>query len=235
MEGEKLKILCPDCKRNTNHLVVREYNINAGTWTEPQTLHDGDYEYPEDSRFIEEIAFYQIVQCMGCDHVSYRQFKQRLDPESEVEILGEEFFPIREYRFKEIKDFGKNLPENIFRLYKEVILTFNGKMEVLCAAGIRAVIEGICNERNISAPNLEKKIDGLVEEGIFSKQNAGSLHQLRFIGNEAVHQLDRPSEDELKNGIDIIENTLESIYEIIRKGEEIERHKSERKRNNSND
>lgn len=143
----------------------------------------------------------------------------------------------------ELKDFGIKIPPKIKNLYEEVIWTYNNKMGVLCAAGIRAVLEGICNEKNIEGGKVQKyefgkpvlshdgipllvnssqlngKIEGLAEHNFITKSYAQILHNLRFLGNQAVHQLDRPSDEHLKLAIDIIEHTLTSIYAIEVKAE----------------
>lgn len=43
----------------------------------------------------------------------------------------------------------------------EVISAFNGGLRVLCAAGLRALIEGICADKQIHGRRLEEQIDGL--------------------------------------------------------------------------
>ena len=138
-----------------------------------------------------------------------------------------------------------SLPDNINRLYKETIECYNNGIFTLCAAGIRALVEGICidkkikdgnveeNDKNgnikiIRKRNLEGKINGLIEKGVLTKENAESLHEHRYMGNEAVHQLSLPSKKELSLAISIIENIFDSIYEIHDMIEEL---KEARKRN----
>ena len=50
------------------------------------------------------------------------------------------------------------------------------------------------------------------------KDIAEILHALRFIGNEAVHELTAPPEDDLKAAIEIVEHTLENLYGLSAKG-----------------
>jgi hypothetical protein len=59
---------------------------------------------------------------------------------------------------------------------------------------------------------------------------ADILHELRFLGNEAVHQLDRPSTKELTLAIDIIHHILDALYEIPKKAETLRDNKSRRKK-----
>jgi hypothetical protein len=62
----------------------------------------------------------------------------------------------------------------------------------------------------------------MVEKGFLTEANAETLHQLRWLGNDAIHQLARPSVKELKLAIEIIEHTLEQIYEIPEKGKALD-------------
>lgn len=74
------------------------------------------------------------------------------------------------------------------------------------------------------------KISGLSEKGILTKKNSEILHEHRYLGNEAVHELSQPSEEEVKLAIEIIEHTLESLYEISEKAEELRMRKSKRQK-----
>jgi len=50
------------------------------------------------------------------------------------------------------------------------------------------------------------------------------------MGNSAVHELDRLPREELRRAIEILELTLESLYEITPKAEELRRRKNVRRR-----
>ena len=43
---------------------------------------------------------------------------------------------------------------------------------------------------------------------------ANNLHSIRFIGNEAAHELEAPSPDELRLAISICEDLLNYVYEL---------------------
>ena len=235
MKGEIIWNLCPDCKKRRKHEVIEEVSKIRDNY-----LNDEQDEYGYiDNENAQECEVFQIVECRGCETVSYRQFIIKKDGT----LSDEKIYPIRDLSNIEIRDFGPKIPHKIKVLYFEVIQTFNSKLGVLCAAGIRAIIEGICNEKKINggsvikydkktnmpkvnedgsikieySSNLDGKIEGLAEHGFITKNYAATLHNLRFLGNQAVHQLDKPSEDNLKLAIDIVEHTLKSIYEIEEK------------------
>jgi len=56
---------------------------------------------------------------------------------------------------------------------------------------------------------------------MINKVNADILHELRFLGNEALHELTKPQPEELQIGIKIIEHILENIYELSSQANEL--------------
>ena len=126
-----------------------------------------------------------------------------------------------------------------------MIYTYNNEIYSLCAAGLRSIIEGICAERNISdgeveytdkngdkkkkrSKTLQGKISGLAEKGVLTKDNAEILHELRFLGNKALHELTTPQPEELQLGINIIEHILENIYDLPSKAKELKAIRTEK-------
>ena len=161
-------------------------------------------------------------------------------------------YPKRSDKTLAVKDYY-NVPNTLRRIYRETIECFNNDALTLCAAGLRAIIEGICADQNIQdgpvlitkpdgstetkrKDNLEGKIAGLGEKGIVAQKNATILHQHRFLGNEAVHELAQPSSDELTLATEIIEHILDALYEMPDKAEELQRIRAKRikKQNKSN-
>jgi hypothetical protein len=205
-----VKVLCGTCNRQTNHEIL---------FSHKQDFHEEMYD-------IFATNVYQIVQCQGCDDVSFRvlnwcsesddqNFSESLYPERTKEKNQPETIEFRQY---------DELPLPIDNLYRETIGCFKNCFFILCAAGVRALIEGICLNKNINGgtvipsqkntTNLEKKINGLTENGILTKDNANILHVLRYLGNEAIHELSLPTKKELLLAIRIIEHILDDIYEF---------------------
>ena len=204
-----MKLPCNRCRQDTNHTVIQSHSQTC--W------HDDDPDIPVD--YAKHT--WEIIQCAGCELVSFR----------ELLSTSEEWGPT-ETRYPEadkdqlvVKPF-RQASYNIKRIYRESIRSFNIGNYILCAAGLRAVIEGICEEEiakneqmtSNKLDTLEKKINGLHEKKILSERHAEILHALRFIGNEAVHELTSPPEDDLKAAIDIVEHTLENLYRLSAKG-----------------
>ena len=83
---------------------------------------------------------------------------------------------------------------------------------VLAGIGIRAIIEAVCKDRLAKGKNLQEKIDDLAKEGIITKDGAAILHSLRFIGNEAVHEVKAHTDQELTIALGVAEHILNSVY-----------------------
>jgi hypothetical protein len=236
-KGSSVKVLCQECKRPTKHLVFVSADVSGH---EP---YDGD---PDISISWEQN--YQVIQCQGCETLSFRQrhwFSEHEDPYLGTDGHTEQLYPKRDVNTLTARDF-QSLPKTIHRIYKESIESCNNDCFVLCAAGLRALVEGICANQSISdgpievpasgggtqivrKRNLEGKIKGLVERDILTASGAETLRELRFLGNEAVHELSQPGFRELKLAFDIVEHVLEQLYEIPGKAIKLEQYRLRRK------
>jgi len=206
-KGKSLKVICLNCKVETNHLVFASIE------------EDGSEEFGEE--YFHWKSIYQIIRCNGCDNLSFRietRHSEMYQDEEPEEIV----YPERSKETISCKIFSV-LPDNIDKLYQEVIVCYNNNILTLCAVGIRAIVEAICLEKNIAKSNLKEKIDDLVEREILTKEKVTILHNHRLLGNEAVHKMSTPKKEILKIAIDIIESMLDYIYEIPYKGMRLER------------
>lgn len=216
MKDEIVEIQCASCANITNHIV--------------QVSLDKFYE---DDEFSGNVSF-QIVECGGCEVVSFRQASQSSDqydlkddgnPEFYVD---EDIYPYRDKNSIPIKKF-RRLPKSIRDIYEETITCFNNGCHILCGAGLRAVIEYLCDENGVNKGSLKDKIIQVQKKGILTKKHSDTLHELRLMGNDAVHNKVKPQIEELKNALDIIEHTLENIYNLPIKAEELSNTRSMRK------
>jgi uncharacterized lipoprotein YajG len=78
---------------------------------------------------------------------------------------------------------------------------------------------GVCKDKNIANGNLENKIDTMCSDGVITHSQKDTLHQLRFLGNDAIHDLTAPKNKEIEAALDIIEHIINDIYEVPAKTE----------------
>ncbi len=237
MEELEERVYCSRCKGKTKHLIITNHREGSDTGE--------DYYWH---------SIYHIVKCAGCDNNSFvhqyfdedtwdyvngeRVWKDefRVYPEEPKVITEEEKWKnaFERLYYKAPKQF-KYVPENLNNLYKQTIEAYNSKHNILCAAGLRTIIEGICNELNIKkgyiyendgtkkldkdnkeilTGNLAGRIFGLYEKGHILFTQALLLLKIKNIGNSAVHDIEEINIDTLRQTIDILDSILYNIYEL---------------------
>lgn len=220
MESEK-RIFCNWCQQVTNHTLkahhysrVDYFALNNG---EPMLEEDEPFNPGEDS-YVD----YRLWYCKGCDSGTLEIYglEQPFAPWSEL-------YPPRELNQIYIKEY-RNLPSRLKKIYQEIIISYQNNLTISCAIGLRALMEGVCSDRGVTGRNLVKKLNGLKE--ILPAHIVGQLHSFRYLGNEAVHELEPPSQYELKMHIDVIESLLDYIYELEHKANQLQRHRKNTKR-----
>ncbi len=230
-----IKVSCRSFKQMTSHTVLSAVSRTG---------------YEEGPEIHWEIV-YQIVECNGCQTVTFRKRTANSDDVVQVgktefeQVYGEILYPSFNDNTIEQKSY-RNLPIRLQNIYKEIIETYNCRLWLMCAAGLRAAVEGICMEKGVSKgpveiikqdgstevknrKSLEGKISGLYKKELLTKHHASTLHQHRFLGNNAVHELDIPDEKELLLAIQILEHTLENIFELPVKSQRLRESKNKRR------
>ncbi len=225
---------CDSCKNDSNHRIVANHEKRYSIGDSPRCGID----------FAE--GTFQTLECLGCEDVHFRMywFTSEDWPDEVVKFTR---YPEKQDNFKnkmQPKRFS-NLPRHLRLIYEETIQAYNHKSTVLAAAGIRALVEAVCVDRGVTdglvkrkkndgteettrKNNLEGKIEGMKEKAVITVSHAAAFHQCRFLGNEAVHELERPYPEELKLALEIIENTLESVFEVPEKISEVDHLKNHR-------
>lgn len=214
-KGNVVRCHCNSCSRDTNHEILMNIKV------------DDDDEIENGRYSISWFDDYQIVMCRGCDTISFRQiswFSEDWHPDHN----GETIYQYPERKLKKSLEIQR-LPSEIMSLYREVIDGYNVGAHTLVAGGLRALIEAVCISKEIKSGNvpklksdgsveykkkgtLEGKIYGLQENGYISTKQIDILHELRFLGNDALHEIEKPSIDQIDIAFKIVESMLENIF-----------------------
>ena len=193
-------IYCNGCQQNTRHVLVasKEYrhdspDENAGWWGE-----------------------YRLWACAGCDTCVMQDYYTAsymvsYTADGESQIYENIYHPKRASSSRPSKHFV-NLPERLNTLYSEVVKSNNEELHLLCAAGLRSLLEGVCSGKGIRGANLEEKIEGM--KSLLPESIVKNLHEFRFMGNRAVHELEAPNNFELSTALDVIEDILNFFYAL---------------------
>lgn len=215
----KFKTFCNRCNTPTNHSIKAEHKID-------DTI-DIDNDGIVEQQYLGTYS-YQIIECNGCESISFRSVDFLTSFMNIDETSGEwktsndksfeTFYPERiENSIVEKRIVG--IPILLRKAYQEVLQCYNYDLKILCAVGLRAIIEGICNQYKISAPTLKDRIDTLGSNGLISHSLATSLHTHRFLGNFAIHKLSIAEKGELKEAIELIEITMETLFGVPKRHE----------------
>lgn len=194
----KIRSYCRCCEQETNHSVLAEKT--------------------ESSR--EEYSFdraYQIVECLGCDTKSFRDVFEEIEhayqiSDDEWEVPTSITVYPRFIQGHRSLNGDYYLPSLVGRIYKEVLLAFQEDALILAGLGLRGTVEAVCNDLGISGRNLEVRISKLATGGYISRKDAERLHGIRFMGNDAAHEIKKPKSEQLSVALKIVEHLLSSVY-----------------------
>ena|SRR3989344_5203970 len=197
MEKEKIaeKIYCNICKLETNH---------QEEWRKDHI----EYPFKEDDSFQLDIS-YQLFTCKGCDFPTLRTTTIPSEPDFDIIV---NYYPKRNERVIRKSFSDTLLPQKIKLILNETLEAYNNEQRLLCASGIRSIIEAVCSNENIEIKGLDKKIDALEEKGIITTVLKEGLHENRLLGNKSVHQIEVFEDRELLAAIELIQMLLESHY-----------------------
>jgi len=195
---------CNNCTCSTKHDILHKVNFESDP---------SEYHYED---------IFMMIRCRGCETVAFR--KESHDYESRYQIGANEWdysisidiYPHFIEGHKSINDIW-NVPNIVNSIYKESIVAIQEGAFTLAGLGLRATIEAICNEREITGSNLQKRINGMVKEGLISKKDASRLHSIRFMGNDAAHEIKKSKHSSVLVALKIIEHLITTIYILDKK------------------
>jgi hypothetical protein len=196
-----IRIRCDNCGGGArNHVILQEYTHRWGN----------------DDACIYGESTYQICQCAGCDSIRYRtesSCSEDQDPDTGEYAITESIYP-EELRGDREPISMHELPDSIARIYREVIIAFNAGAFILAGGGLRAIVEALCKDKAVQGKSLKEKINQLVDQQLLASAQADLLHEERYIGNAALHEILAPSKLDVIDGLEIIETLLSTLYVV---------------------
>ena len=207
-KDQTVHVPCPQCGGGTrNHKVLTQFEIK---WR-----NDDEAIYGHDH--------YQICQCMGCERVSFRlasfcseDYDEEGRPVPTVKVYPE--MPREDHRSPQP---DAVYPDVVMKIYEETIKALNCGAYILAGGGLRAIVEAICIDQQVGQGNLQQKIEELRNRGLLAQPQANLLHEERYIGNAALHEMEPPTRRSIEDGLDIIEGLLNTIYVLPQKAERL--------------
>lgn len=223
-ETEKtISVICSSCGHQfRNHRILHE---------KIRTVYDD----PFDGAPI-NVEYHRFVECMGCESLKYVESTrdpQELDPYDAVEknfkVYPDAPGTPRQRRpsinLDETHGFKGNIPvpDDVWKMYKETLDALNHGIKTLAAGGLRATVEAICKHKGIKNGTLQNKIDELAKQNLLTAAQADLLHEERYLGNAALHELETPSSEAIDDGISIVEGLITTIYILPEKAARLRR------------
>lgn len=204
-----LLVDCKKCSRSTRHEVLFSHEEES----DPEIYHEKDS--------------WEIVRCLGCYNISFRH--QNDDYEMVTETGPDEYshaqtisiFPkvIRNHKGLRNTHF---IPTIIRKAYQQTLLAYGEAAFILASIGLRATVEAVCNHLQISGATLEKRIDNLHKSGHVSNADKKRMHAIRFLGNDAAHEIKEPKEADLRIALEIVEHLLNSLFILEKRARKLE-------------
>lgn len=200
------KVFCNHCHGRTNHVLKAEHA-----------------NYVEDDGQADEFV-YRFWACAGCGHATMEMRfldcvpadpaeREEIDPdEIDPEVYTYSYYPERKIGHLSPKTFSK-LNSKLNTIYRESILSFNAGCLILCSAGLRSLLEGVCHDKKVKGRTLEERIENL-QFLLPNKNIIRHLHHFRFTGNKAMHELEAPCTRDVELAIEVIQDLLNYIYEL---------------------
>jgi hypothetical protein len=204
--GNPIRHPCSNCGIETNHIIVA-FEVTASS--------DPDYRYEE--RFM-------LVRCLGCGGISFR--KEAHDFEAYYQVgeneweydIGTEVFPPFLAGHKSLTG-TQFMPPIVRSIYEQTLYAIKLGHYVLAGIGLRATVEAICREHQVEGRNLSTQISRLAAAGLISRKDARNLQGIRFMGNDAAHDLQSPKKEAIRIALRIVEHVLETQYTLTPQAE----------------
>ncbi|MCK0538469.1 DUF4145 domain-containing protein [Alcanivorax quisquiliarum] len=161
----------------------------------------------------------EMLKCRGCRTISFRRVIRDYESAYPVDERNDEWhvpedvtnYPSILEGHKELGDIWE-VPAIVRDIYTQSVQAIKEQSNTLAGIGLRATIEAICNDQSIKGRTLEKRIDALAKGGLISQKDAERLHAIRFLGNDAAHEIKRADAANLLIALRIIDHLLVTIY-----------------------
>lgn len=203
---EKKRFVCRECSKETLHVIVAAYTEQGSE----DCAGGNSFDWHTVS---------QIIQCQGCESVSFRvretnseDFDHDYESGETYSVESVTYYPARSAGLKAIDSYL--LPSVVQGIYQETVLAIENEQSILAGIGIRALIESICKDLNAEGVNLHDKINSLHDKAIVTNEGVATLHKLRVLGNDAAHEVKKHTNHQLSLALRIIEHMLDGTYVI---------------------
>ncbi|WP_417786285.1 DUF4145 domain-containing protein [Tenacibaculum sp.] len=197
----KRKVFCQNCKGLRNHSEIKSIEKRGS----------------DIDNYFQWINKYLIVECKGCENISFLHIYGDNEMYNIDDLGNQEFYDIEKvypYYLEKNNEIESThlFPKKIKIIYSETIKAFKAGSYILTAGGLRAIIEALCNYLKIRKDSLEERINLLHKKGHLTVSESKRLHSIRFLGNDALHEIEIPKKQHLSILLEIINHLLTNLF-----------------------
>lgn len=188
------RFICRTCQRETGHWPIANGQVKGSQ----KKLQRGESSFQT----------FQVVQCRDCRSTTYC-IDTKIHPGSMVGdsyVQKTDYYPPLPLRIR--PNWLSELTENYRNILNEVYSALDNSLFRLASAGTRTVIDCLITDQIGDIGGFEEKVKELVNKGIIDADERDILLTLIDAGSASMHRSFNPSEDLIKDMMDILEKIL---------------------------
>ena len=190
---------CNSCTRQTRHELLFVTSVRDDREVTAPQWDDAGHIY---------LDTYELIQCLGCQTVTFRQTFVVEGYEDQTRTLT--FFPPRVSR--RLPKWKDDLAEPLQDIINQVYAALHLDHSALALMGARAVVDMIIIDKVGDRGSFQSKLQALQTEGYIGSRARNVLDAALDTGNAASHRGHNPPSGTVNEVMDIVENLLEAIY-----------------------
>jgi len=156
-----------------------------------------------------ETNTWYILECASCNGMSFYRGSELFDRESHS-VMGTSGGVL----YPQAGTGLMNLPTPVIRALEETVaVSFSSPRACAIMAGL--TLEAMCDEEQVSGPNLATKLSKLAESGRIPHSLSQMAQQVRLLRNLGAHAADQDvTKEDVSIILDFVETILEYMYVI---------------------
>lgn len=194
------KIFCYNCKCETKQeLLFREAEIIGSK----ESVSFDENRKRKGSAWIIEGRIWKVFKCKGCEKINLNVFV-RYDPVEEDKLIHH--FPTKDFR--PFPMWATHLSADYLELFAEIYSSLNMGNIRLAIMGARTLLDMFIVEKVTDRGRFQAKLQKLVDEKYITPASRELLEVALEYGHATIHRAFHPTENQVNDIMDIIENIL---------------------------
>jgi hypothetical protein len=198
----KSKIYCYKCNGETRQVCLYE---KGEIIPSVELVAFDEQGYRKESAWAIEARVWKIYQCQGCESINLNVYS-RHSPLEDDQLIHH--FPPRDFR--PFPRWATHLQKDYLELICEIYQSLSLGIIRLPLMGARTLLDLYMVEKVGDVGPFEKKLQKLVDGNFISSTSKALLEVALEYGHAAIHRNYQPTQQEMNDVLDIIENLLQT-------------------------